>query len=244
MSERILILGGTGDARALAARLVADGHHVISSLAGVTAEPALPEGLVRTGGFGGVEGLVAYLEAEDISLIIDATHPFATRISANGAVAAETACVPILRLERPAWQAGDGDRWISARDTGDAIDRIDTGACAFVTIGRKEIGAFARRRDIRVVARMIEPPEPGLPDDWKIILARPSFSLEDEMALMRTEGVRVLVAKNAGGPARAKLDAARTLGLPVIMIERPLKPAVKTVATVDEVAALAAGEGT
>ncbi|MGI9355730.1 MAG: precorrin-6A/cobalt-precorrin-6A reductase, partial [Rhizobiaceae bacterium] len=152
--------------------------------------------------------------------------------------------IPLLRLERPAWSVQDGDHWIAAGDTADALSKIETGACAFVTIGHKDIGQFAARTDIRVVARMIEAPDAELPDNCKIILARPPFPVEDEIALMRDEGVSVLISKNAGGPARAKLDAARVLGLPVIMIERPAAPAARVVTTIDDLAALVAGEET
>lgn len=239
---RILILGGTGDARDLAARLVDDGHHVISSLAGVTADPMLPAGEVRIGGFGGAEGLADYAQSEAVSLMVDATHPFARQISTNCAQAATRGGIDVVRLERPAWSPQKGDRWITALDTGDAVQKITPDATAFVTIGRKEIVQFAARGDIRVVARMIEAPAPGLPDKWKIVLGRPPFSLEDEIELMRDEKVTVLVSKNAGGPARAKLDAARTLGLPVIMIERPAKTPVKVVSTLEEIAVHAARE--
>ncbi|MGI9462589.1 MAG: cobalt-precorrin-6A reductase [Aestuariivirgaceae bacterium] len=244
MTKRVLILGGTGDSSELAGRLVADGHHVVSSLAGVTSRPVMPAGEVRVGGFGGAGGLAEYVAREGFDLIVDATHPYAVQISANGASASGISGVPYLRFERPAWQAEDGDQWISARDTADAVARLDPGACAFVTIGRKEIGRFAVREDVRVVARMIEPPDGDLPADWRIILARPPFSFADEVALMRLQEVTVLVSKNAGGPARAKIDAARRLGVPVIMIERPAKPAAKVFTTLDEMAAAVAGEGT
>lgn len=242
MTKRILILGGTGDARALAGRLVEAGHSVISSLAGVTADPMMPVGEVRIGGFGGAQGLAGYALGEQIDLIIDATHPFAAVISANAAEASAISGVSLVRLLRPAWEAQDGDDWVCARDTADALCKIEAGACAFVTIGRKQVGQFADRGDIRIIARMIEAPEPALSANCKIILARPPFPVEDEIALMRDEGVSVLVSKNAGGPARAKLDAARALGLPVIMIERPAVSADEVVTTIDEAVAFAAGE--
>lgn len=242
MTKRILILGGTGDARKLAGRLVAAGHSVISSLAGVTAKPMMPAGDVRIGGFGGARGLADYALWEQIDLIIDATHPFAAVISANAAEASASSGVSLVRLLRPAWQAQDGDDWICAKNTADALSKIEPGSRVFVTIGRKEVGQFACRGDIRVIARMIEAPEPAMPDNCKIILARPPFPVEDEIALMRDEEVSLLVSKNAGGAARAKLDAARALGLPVIMIERPAVPADEVVTTIDEAVAFAARE--
>ncbi|NNE22325.1 MAG: cobalt-precorrin-6A reductase [Rhizobiales bacterium] len=243
MTKRILILGGTGDARGLADRLVAAGHQVTSSLAGVTAEPMMPAGDVRIGGFGGAHGLADYALSEEIDLIIDATHPYAAVISANAAEASAHSGVNLVRMLRPAWQAEAGDVWWPAGDTAEAVSRIEAGACAFVTIGRKEIGQFSARGDIRVVARMIEAPESAMPDNCKIILARPPFPVEDEIALMRDEEVSVLVSKNAGGPARAKLDAARALGVPVIMIERPAVPALRVVTTIEQAVAFAAEEG-
>lgn len=242
MTKRILILGGTGDARGLAGQLVEAGHQVISSLAGVTAKPMLPAGDVRIGGFGGAKGLADYAMGERIDLIIDATHPFAAVISANAVEAAAIGGVSLVRLLRPAWVAQDGDVWISARDTADALSKIEAGACAFITIGRKEIGQFAGRDDIQVVARMIEAPDPSMPDNCKIILARPPFPVEDETALMRDEGVSVMVSKNAGGTARAKLDAARALGVPVIMIERPAVPTARVVTTIEQAVAMVTGE--
>ena len=243
MVRRILILGGTGDARKLADRLVGDGHDVTSSLAGVTSQPMLPAGEIHLGGFGGADGLANYIRDGRFELLIDATHPFAAQISGNAVNAARAADIGLVRFERPPWEPADDDNWISVANTNAAINQIDRSATAFVTIGRKEIGQFAARPDVKVVARMIEAPGETLPDHWRIILARPPFSVDDEMALMRDEGVDVVVSKNAGGPARAKLDAARQLGLPVIMIERPVNSPAETVATIEEAVRLAAGEG-
>ena len=234
MALRILVLGGTRDGRKLAEALLTGGHEVISSLAGVTAEPEMPAGRVRIGGFGGVDGLANYLRMESIDVVADATHPFAAVMSQNAAEVAESVGVRIVRLERPAWQPTSEDQWISVSSTQDAVAKIEVGGCAFVTIGRKEISAFAIRSDIQLIARMIEAPEVELPADSRLILARPPFLLEEEIALMRAEGVTVLVSKNAGGPGRAKLDAARELGIPVIMIERPQLPVVQTVTTIEE----------
>ena len=241
MPARVLILGGTGDARGLAARLVEGGHHVVTSLAGVTADPRLPAGEVRKGGFGGIDGLADYLKGERFDWLIDATHPFAVQISAHAHAAAELAGVRLVRLERPGWAAGPGDVWTPVADTAAAVQALPAGAVALVTIGRKEVAAFAARADVRVVARMIEAPAAALPPNWRLVLARPPFSVDDELALMRSEKVTVVVTKNAGGPGSAKLKAARDLGLPVVMIERPPKPEVRMVAGIDEVVAMIEG---
>jgi precorrin-6A/cobalt-precorrin-6A reductase len=234
-SRRVLILGGTGEARGLAGALVARGVDVVTSLAGVTAAPVLPAGEVRRGGFGGVEGLRNYLVEAGIGVVADATHPFAAAISRHAGEAAGRCGVAYLRLERPEWRPGPGDQWTQVADIGGAVAALEAGATALVTIGRKELAAFAARQDVRVVARAIEPPGFELPPKWKLVLARPPFTLEAEMALMRDEAVSVLVTKNAGGEAtRAKLDAARALGLPVVMVARPAKPAAETAGTVEE----------
>ena len=241
MPVRALILGGTGVARGLATRLVEGGHHVVTSLAGVTADPKLPAGEVRKGGFGGIDGLVAYLKDERFDWLIDATHPFAAQISAHAHAAAGLAGVSLVRLERPAWAAGPGDDWIWVPDTTAAVKVLPAGSVALVTIGRKEVPAFAARADVHVVARMIEAPAAALPPNWRLVLARPPFSVDDELALMRERKVTVVVSKNAGGPGSAKLKAARDLGLPVVMIERPPKPEVRTLAGIDEVVAMIEG---
>lgn len=238
----MLILGGTSEARGLAGALAGRGLDVVTSLAGVTAGPALPPGRTRRGGFGGVEGLTAYLAEANIGLVADATHPFAAVISRHASEAAAARGIPYLRLERPGWTAGPGDRWLEVADVAGAVAALPAGATALVTIGRKELAEFAGRGDVRVVARAIQPPGFALPAGWKLVLARPPFTLEAELALMRGEGVSVVVAKNSGGEAtRAKLVAARTLGLPVIMVARPAKPVAETAVTVEEMAERVAG---
>ncbi len=234
-SKRILILGGTRDARELASGLLAEGHAVITSLAGVTENPILPDGEVRTGGFGGTEGLVRYLRAEDISAIMDATHPFAAQMSAQAAEAAHEAGVSLLRLERTAWVERPGDRWTNVSSAAEAIAMLPTGARALVTIGRKGIPAFLARSDISGVARMIEPPQAKMPSSWRLKLERPPFTLEHERELIIHYHVTHLVTKNAGGEdTAAKLEAARQLGIPVIMIQRPPKPAAISFTTTRE----------
>lgn len=223
--EPILILGGTGDARRLAERLVADGLHVITSLAGVTAEPVLPPGEVRRGGFGGVEGLVAYLRGQGIAAVIDATHPFAARMSIQAYTACRRCHVPLYRLERPGWTRRPGDYWTEVASAEAAALALPPAARALVTIGRKEISPFFARTDMEGIARMIEPPAEAAPPGWQVLLQRPPFDVDSEIKLMQSHGITHLVTKNAGGgETDAKLSAARQLEIPVIMIARPAKP--------------------
>lgn len=232
---RLLILGGTAEARALAERLAANGRvEVITSLAGVTRAPIMPEGTVRSGGFGGAAGLREFLTKESIALIADLTHPFAARISAHAATACADASIPCVRLDRPAWVPEAGDDWRFVAGIEEAAAAIPSGATALVTIGRQDIEAFLTRDDIRLIARMIEPPDWPAGPQVEIVLARPPFTLADERALMHGRQVDVLVTKNSGGAAtEAKLTAARELRLPVIMIARPAKPAVPSAACLD-----------
>ncbi|PWC39061.1 cobalt-precorrin-6A reductase [Azospirillum sp. TSO35-2] len=222
---KALILGGTTEATALAKRLA--GHPRIDarvSLAGRTKNPVLPPLPTRIGGFGGAEGLADYLRAEGIAAVIDATHPFAAQISANAALACARAGVPLRLLTRPAWAAGPRDRWIAVPDMAVAALAVrDLGDAVFLTIGRQEVAAFEATPDKRYLIRAVDPPEPmpALPRAT-LILDRGPFTLAGELALMRAHGVEVVVSKNSGGHATdAKLEAARELGLPVVMVERP-----------------------
>ncbi|MGE0210482.1 MAG: cobalt-precorrin-6A reductase [Parvibaculaceae bacterium] len=227
-SGRILILGGTTEARAAAEALIARGHDVVTSLAGVTRHPHEPRGKVRKGGFGGVEGLEAYIRDNGIALLADATHPFAAVMSAHAVEAADRAGIPCIRLERPAWEPRAGDRWMRVPDIGEAAEAVPQGARVFLTIGRKEIAPFVGRPDLSGLARMIEAPESPLPASWTLLLARAPFLLEDERSLMKESAITVLVTKNSGGQTEAKLEAARALGVLVVMIERPTKPPTQT----------------
>ena len=230
---RILILGGTGEAAEIARHLAGrPGLSATLSLAGRTADPkpqALP---TRTGGFGGPEGLAAHLRAEGIDRLIDATHPFAARISANAARAAEQAGVPLLAVRRPAWAPQPGDAWIEVDSVPEAADALGAEPrTVFVTVGRNEVAAFARAPQHRYIVRTIEPVAGALPvPDLVEIQARGPFDAAAEAALMTGHGVEVLVSKNAGGAATAgKIAAARRLGLPVVMVRRPEKPGVEAV---------------
>ena len=232
-NKRILILGGTSDARLLAAELEAAGYETVSSLAGVTNVPVLPVGEIRVGGFGGEEGLYAYLKSEKFAAVADATHPFAAQISQHGFNAAKRAGIPYLRLEREAWTPGPTDRWTSVANIVDAVNFLPVGARVMLTIGRKEIAPFLARGDISGIARMIEKSPLPLPPNWQLMLARPPFGFEDERNLLVEHKITHLVTKNAGGPqTEAKLQAARALNLRVIMIARPTKPKGPTFASV------------
>ena len=226
-ARKILILGGTGPARSLAALLMERGANFISSLAGRTDDPILPIGPLRVGGFGGVEGLQAYCAAEKITTIADCTHPFAAIISASAAQVAENLQLEYFRLERPEWEKQAGDQWMVVSCMGAAADSLLPGARVMLTTGLKDLPAFFSRPDISGIARMMGKPQVVAPEGWRIIQERPPFTLESEVALMRAENISILVTKNSGGAARAKLDAARELGLPVVMLKRPEKPAAK-----------------
>jgi precorrin-6A/cobalt-precorrin-6A reductase len=223
----ILILGGTREAAELARRLTAlPDCRVISSLAGRTAAPALPAGETRIGGFGGANGMAAFMIAEGIDLLIDATHPFAERISKNAALAASETGTRLLRLARPPWRPQAGDRWRSVASLEAAATELPASARAFLALGSQHLSAFAPRRDVAFILRMVDPPvEPPLPGA-KIVLGKPSRDPAEEAALFRGHGVTHLVCRNSGGEgAIAKLAAARMLALPVIMVERAPPPA-------------------
>lgn len=233
MRAKVLILGGTAEARELADLVAQDQHfEPISSLAGRTTDPLMPQGRVRVGGFGGADGLAAYMRDEGIALVADATHPFAARISAHAHAAAARCGIPYLRLERPAWSRAPGDDWRIVNDAAEAASALEPGTRALVTIGRQELAPFAARADVELLARMIEAPETPLPPHMRILIARPPFTLVQERALIAEHRITVLVTKNSGGSqTRAKLDAARQAGVPVIMIARPAKPAAPTAAS-------------
>ena len=225
----ILVLGGTGEARTLVDRLAQAGHRDVRlSLSGATQTPALPAaGLVRTGGFGGAQGLADYLKRERIALLIDASHPYAAQITAHAHTAAQQAGLPLLRFSRLPWTACTGDRWITAADHRQAADMLARfGARCFLSIGRKEVAAYADCRDQWFLIRSIEPPDPGAaPARHRWISARGPFDMAAEAALMREERIDCLVTKNSGGDATyGKIAAARLLGLPVVMIDRPPTP--------------------
>ncbi|MEU4250773.1 cobalt-precorrin-6A reductase [Amycolatopsis sp. NPDC026612] len=230
----ILILGGTGEARQLAEALNSREVRVVSSLAGRVARPRLPVGEVRVGGFGGPEGLARYLRENRIEAVVDATHPFAERIGANAAKAAELTETPLLRLARPGWQPGPGDVWHWADDLADAARKLPgLGRRVFLTSGRQGLPAFAHLDDLWFLIRCVDPPEPPLPRHHELILARGPYEVAAERELLRRADV--LVTKDSGGPqTSAKLTAARELGRPVLLIKRPARPGTATAETVPE----------
>ncbi len=222
---RLLLLGGTSEASALA-RLLAECGDVETrlSLAGRTSSPAAAPVPVRVGGFGGAQGLARYLKDERIDAVIDATHPFAAQMSRNAVAACEAARVPLAVLTRPAWTAGAGDRWIEVDSAAEAAAALgETPRRVFLTLGRLQAAAFAGLPQHHFVLRSIDAPAPEtLPASVDVVLARPPFGVEDEIELMRSRRIDVVVSKNSGGGATsAKLEAARRLGLPVIMLRRP-----------------------
>jgi precorrin-6A/cobalt-precorrin-6A reductase len=222
VAKKILILGGTREAAELADRLVAEGNDVMTSLAGRTKEPAPLAGKVRTGGFGGAEGLAAFLKEGGYDLLIDATHPFAERISANARKAAETAGVEMEVWVRSPWVREEGDRWIKVASLEAARDAIPPGARVLLALGSQHIAPFAARSDVHFVVRMVDRPESPLAlPDHALVLGKPGTTAEEEAALLTRYAITHLVCRNSGGAgAHAKIVAARNLGLPVIIVSR------------------------
>lgn len=241
--EHVLLLAGTQEARNLAAALPVTfpDLRVTASFAGAVGDLPDPGVPARVGGFGGVDGLAAFLKEREVGLIVDATHPFAAQMSRNAVVAAERMKVPLIRLERPPWQAAAEDRWLPAASMEEAAGLLPEEARAFLAIGRKEIGAFATRTDIYGLARMIEPPQTPLPPHWDLVLARPSGSAETECALLRDRRITHVVSKNSGGTASyGKIAAARMLKIQVIMVSRPELPEAPVAGSAAEALEMAA----
>lgn len=242
---RILILAGTGEARELAAVLVAGGIDVTSSLAGRVSQPRLPAGPVRVGGFGGADGLAEYLRDEGITRVVDATHPFAATISANAARAASQADVPLLVLRRPSWEQDPSWDTVPDIHAAAAAVRAWPGGAVFLTTGRRDLGAFAVDDRHQFLVRTVDPPDGPVPPRMTLILDRGPYTVEGETRLMRDHGIGLLVTKDSGGPmTEAKLRAARDLGVRVVMVERPPLPhGSVVVATVPEAAGWAVQPG-
>ncbi|HVH76021.1 MAG TPA: cobalt-precorrin-6A reductase [Stellaceae bacterium] len=226
-AERLLILGGTFEAGALARAALArfgERLEVTTSLAGRTQRPGPLPGEVRIGGFGGPEGLAQYLREHEIDRLIDATHPFASRISAEARIACELAAVPRLILLRPPWRRHPLDRWVEADDIPAAAAIVGRLARrAFLTVGHSDIAAFAAAPQVRFLVRLVDPPRTPLPLRFhEIILARGPFTLAAERHLLQRYAIEALVCKASGGAAtEAKILAARDLSLPVVMVRRP-----------------------
>lgn len=234
---RILLLGGTSEARALAARLHPD-VEVVSSLAGRVPDPALPVGQVRIGGFGGVEGLRRWLRDNTVDAVVDATHPYAATMTAHAAQVCAELGVPHLLLARPAWPPGDAI--LVGSDTQAAKTVADNGySRVFLTTGRSGIAAFAALGAWFLIRAVTPPEEAELPRRHEVLLSRGPYRYDDELQLLREHRIDALVTKNSGGQmTRPKLDAAAALGVAVVMVDRPPLPAgVATVATVDDAVA-------
>jgi precorrin-6A/cobalt-precorrin-6A reductase len=240
--RKILILGGTTEARQLAAKLAARKDlAVVLSLAGRTENPVAQGVPVRSGGFGGAKGLAAFLRDEMIELLIDATHPYAAQISANAAVAARQTGVCAIALRRPAWEPVEGDRWTLVDDARDAVAALGTSPRRiFLALGRQEIAAFEAAPQHAYLIRSVDPVEPPLRvPDATYILARGPFTETDDRALLQAHGIDAIVAKNSGGTATyGKIAAARKLGIDVFLFRRPALPDMPSGAGVDEVAAM------
>ncbi|MEE4543765.1 cobalt-precorrin-6A reductase [Streptomyces sp. V4-01] len=223
----VLILGGTTEARSLAELLCGQSAlRVTTSLAGRTAAPrGGTPGAIRSGGFGGADGLAAWLREHRVAAVVDATHPFAAAISAHAADAAARRGVPLLALRRPGWTAAPGDRWHRTDSLAEAADLLPRlGARAFLSTGRQDLAAFAAV-DLFCLIRCVEPPAAPLPARRHVLLARGPFTLDAERALLREHRIDVLVTKDSGGEATAaKLTAARERSLPVVVVRRPPPP--------------------
>ncbi|MGV0039916.1 cobalt-precorrin-6A reductase [Mycobacterium colombiense] len=233
---RVLLLGGTGEARALAKTL----HprvDIVSSLAGRVPDPALPVGPVRIGGFGGVDGLRRWLQDERIDAVVDATHPFAATMTANAAVACAESRIPHLILARPAWDPGTAVVVDSDADAAETVAR-QSYSRVFLTTGRSGVRAFAGSDAWFLIRAVTDPDASALPRHHRVLLSRGPYGYDDEFALLREHRIDVLVTKNSGGDmTRAKLDAAAALDVPVVMVARPPLPAgVLTVGSVAEAA--------
>ena len=227
VTPRVLILGGTTEARRLVEHLVGRGDiDIVSALAGRVASPRMPPGQVRVGGFAGATGLTEWIRAHGVRAVIDATHPFAATMSWNAAAAAAASHIPLLALRRTAWAPGEGDRWHEATSLGDAALMLpELGHRYFLTIGRQGVSSFAEVAGAWFLVRSIDPPDEPTPPQMELLLDRGPYWLETEILLMRGRRIDTVITKNSGGAATAaKLIAARELGLPVVMVQRPATP--------------------
>ncbi|MGV9643308.1 cobalt-precorrin-6A reductase [Streptomyces sp. NPDC003514] len=228
----VLILGGTTEARRLAELLHGTpGLKLTNSLAGRVANPRLPPGETRVGGFGGAEGLAAWLSEQTVDVIVDATHPFAGKISFNAAQAAAATHVPLLALRRPGWVPVEGDRWYEVGSLEEAARALPAlGRRIFLTTGRMGLAAFADLDDLWFLVRSVDAPEPPHPARMEVLLDRGPFTLDGERELLRRHRIDVVVTKDSGGAATApKLTAAREARLPVVVVRRPPVPKGVTV---------------
>ena len=242
MRRRILILGGSGEAAELARRLEPGAEfEVVTSLAGRTRRPAAIPGRVRSGGFGGAAGLRAWLHAEGVDAVVDATHPYAAAISRHAAQACGALGIPRVQLWRPAWSAVEGDRWTEAASLDAAAEAVantpvSEAGCVFLSTGARDLRGFSRLPAIRFLVRLVDAPRTPLPlARSELIVGRGPFAVGSERTLFLEHGVELLVSRNSGGSATyPKLVAARELRIPVIMIKRPDPEAGPRVETAEE----------
>jgi precorrin-6A/cobalt-precorrin-6A reductase len=233
----VLVLGGTSEARALAARLAAVPElRVISSLAGRVRDPLLPEGEVRVGSFGGEDGLADWLARERVGAVVNATHPFAETMGAHAVAACARLGLPLLRLARPGWRERDGDDWHRVGSLAAAAAALPSlGGRAFLTTGRQGLSWFAGVDQVWFLIRCVDAPTGQLPRRRRVVLARGPYRRESERALMRRFAIDLLVTKDSGGSLTAgKLEAAREFGIPVVVVDRPPPPAGPSAATAEE----------
>ncbi len=243
---RVLILGGTTEASALAKLLADDSRFEATlSFAGRTAAPQSQPIATRTGGFGGADGLAQYIREQAIETVIDATHPFAPRISANAVVACGRAGVGLATLVRPAWKPVAGDNWQTAPTAVSAALAIGKEPRkVFLALGRQELHCFAAIAQHHYVVRLIDPPQGARPHNLVVLQQRGPFDFDAELRLLKERKIDVIVSRNSGGSATyAKIEAARVLRLPVIMITRPVKPTGHIVRTAEEAVAWLAHAG-
>ncbi len=238
-AHHLLILGGTTEAAALAQAAIEafdDRLAVTTSLAGRTEKPGPLPGAVRIGGFGGIPGMVEFIRAQSVDLLIDATHPFADQIARHAREAAEATEVPRLMLIRPAWRRHPLDRWVEVADVPGAASVLPrVGKRAFLTVGASEVEPFASLTDRFFLVRLIDPPRAPLGlGDHEVVLGRGPFTVAGERQLMRRHGIDALITKASGGSAtEAKIIAARELSIPVVMVRRPLPERGERAETVD-----------
>lgn len=227
MRPTLLVLGGTTEATSLAQALHDGGYNAIFSYAGRVAHPKPQPLPTRIGGYGGVDGLVDYLRAHQITHVVDATHPFAAQMSRNAVAACAKVGVKLMALSRPEWSAVQGDQWTHVADMAAAIAALDRGPCrVMLAIGKLHLAGFALHQQHHYLLRLIDAPDAALPfDNCDVVVAQGPFGFADDLALMGAHKIDLLVSKNAGGTAaRAKIDVARELSIEVIMIDRPELP--------------------
>ncbi|MBR0773416.1 cobalt-precorrin-6A reductase [Bradyrhizobium diazoefficiens] len=234
---RALILGGTADASLLAAAIARAGIDAVYSYGGRTRAPADQPLPTRIGGFGGASGLADTIRREGFTHVIDATHPFAAEMSRNAVEACTQTGTPLIALERAPWEKTQGDNWIGVSDVDAAVAALpESPANVFLAIGRQHIAPFAAKPQHAYTLRFVDPPVAPLPFAADVIVSRGPFTLDGELEMIRARKIAWIVARNSGGDgARAKIDAARTLGLPVIMIARPELPERPRVESVAEI---------